>query len=363
MRHLSVPSDQTQAWLERCKAEGWLAPTGVMVLENGRRAVPLNEDAPEANDPCWTGLNVVELEPMSKGPAHWKERLPPALQQLPSGMLPSAYEIQGDVLMVKLEEAAMAHKATVGQAILDQHASVRLVCADMGVKGDFRVRSLEPLAMRGDDATTQTEIREHGHRILVDPGKVYFSSRLSTQRMETLREFQTFSSQLGRPLVVADPYAGAGPAFPLLLAEDGLLAGYLAGDLNPSAVELLEANLQRWTSKRETVLLPAEVVCMDARAWKDKPTLCGRAQAVLVNLPHDSFEHLPDLFPLFDRSCSSLLRGWAIVERDSLEGRVDRLNQLVHLAGGAASATRVSEIKGFSTTRCFVVFQTTIAWN
>ena len=64
MRHLSVPSDQTQAWLERCKAEGWLAPTGVMVLENGRRAVPLNEDAPEANDPCWTGLTVVELEPM-----------------------------------------------------------------------------------------------------------------------------------------------------------------------------------------------------------------------------------------------------------------------------------------------------------
>ena len=217
--------------------------------------------------------------------------------------------------------------------------------------------------MRGDDATTQTEIREHGHRILVDPGKVYFSSRLSTQRFETLRELQTFSSQLGRPLVVADPYAGAGPAFPLLLADDGLLAGYLAGDLNPSAVELLEANLQRWTSKRETALLPAEVVCMDARAWKDEPSLCGRAQAVLVNLPHDSFEHLPDLFSLFDRSCLSLLRGWAIVERDSLEGRVERLNQLVHSAGGAAIATRVSEIKGFSTTRCFVVFQTTIAWN
>ena len=363
MRHLSVPSDQTQAWLERCKAEGWLGQSGVVAVVDGFRAIPLNESAPGEDHACWNGLRLVEVEPLTKGPTHWKERLPENLRELPDHIWPTAYEIQGDVLMVKLEGAAMEHKEAVGKAMLDQLSSVRLVCADNGVVGDFRVRSLEPLAMRGDDAITQTEIREHGHRILVDPGKVYFSSRLSTQRFETLREFQTFSSQLERPLVVADPYAGAGPAFPLLLAEDGLLAGYLAGDLNPSAVELLNANLKRWTSKRETALLPAEVVCMDAREWKDETSLCGRAQAVLVNLPHDSFEHLPDLFPLFDRSCPSLLRGWAIVERDSLDGRVDRLNQLVHSAGGTASATRVSEIKGFSTTRCFVVFQTTIAWN
>tara|TARA_Y100001958_G_C21228737_1_gene554253 strand:- start:861 stop:1952 length:1092 start_codon:yes stop_codon:yes gene_type:complete len=363
MRHLSVPSDQTQAWLERCRAEGWLAPTGVMALENGRRAVPLNEHAPEANDPCWSGLLVVDLEPMTKGPAHWKERLPPALQQLPDETWPSAYEIQGDVLMVKLEEAAMAHKKAVGQAMLDQLSSVRLVCADKGVMGDFRVRELEPLAWRGDEPSTQTEIREHGHRILVDPSKVYFSSRLSTQRMETLQQLRAFSNQLGRPLVVADPYAGAGPAFPLLLAEAGLISGMLAGDLNPSAVELLEANLERWTMKRDAPLAPAEVVCEDARAWKNQDRLCGRAHALLVNLPHDSFEHLPDLFPVFDRSNTSLLRGWAIVERDSLPGRTDRLKRLVASAGGTASETHVSEIKGFSTTRCFVVFQTTITWD
>jgi tRNA (guanine37-N1)-methyltransferase len=363
MRHLSVPSDQTQVWLERCRSEGWLAPTGVMVLENGRRAVPLNEHAPEANDPCWSGLTFVDLEPMTKGPAHWKERLPSALQQLPDDTWPSAYEIQGDVLMVKLEEAAMAHKEAVGQAMLDQLSSVRVVCADMGVKGDFRVRELEPLAWRGDEPSTQTEIREHGHRILVDPSKVYFSSRLSTQRMETLQQLRAFSDRLGRPLVVADPYAGAGPAFPLLLADEGLIAGLLAGDLNPSAVELLEVNLERWTAKRDAPLTPSVIVCEDARAWKNQDQLCGRAHALLVNLPHDSFEHLPDLFLLFDRSNTSLLRGWAIVERDSLPGRADRLNRLVASAGGTASETHVSEIKGFSTTRCFVVFQTTITWD
>ena len=363
MRHLSVPSDQTQVWLERCRTEGWLASTGVLALNSGRRGIPLNEDAPEPGDPCWEGWPVVDVEPLTKGPTHWKERLPPALQQLPDDTWPSAYEIQGDVLMVKLEEAALAHKEAVGQAMLDQLSSVRLVCADKGVRGDFRVRELEPLAWRGAEPSTQTEIREHGHRILVDPSQVYFSSRLSTQRMETLQQLRAFSNQLRQPLVVADPYAGAGPAFPLLLAEEGLLSGFLAGDLNPSAVELLEANLERWTMKRDATLAPAEVVCEDARAWKNQDRLCGRAHALLVNLPHDSFEHLPDLFPLFDRTNTSLLRGWAIVERDSLPGRADQLNRLVASVGGTASETRVSEIKGFSTTRCFVVFQTTITWD
>ena len=96
---------------------------------------------------------------------------------------------------------------------------------------------------------------------------------------------------------------------------------------------------------------------------EDDERLRGQAHAVLVNLPHDSFEHLPDLFPLFDRSTTSLLRGWAIVERSSLDGRIDRLNRLVGDAGGTASGTHVAEIKGFSTTRCFVVFQTTITWD
>ena len=181
MRHLSVPSDQTQVWLERCRAEGWLGQSGVVATADGYRAIPLNESAPGEGHACWNGFRLIDVEPLVKGPTHWKERLPETLRELPDHIWPTAYEIQGDVLMVKLEGAAMEHKEAVGKAMLDQLSSVRLVCADDGVMGDFRVRSLEPLASRGDDTTTQTEIREHGHRILVDPGKVYFSSRLSRQ--------------------------------------------------------------------------------------------------------------------------------------------------------------------------------------
>ena len=363
MRHLSVPSQQTEAWLLRCRREGWLADTGVAWLEQDRRGIPLNSNAPPEDDTVWEGLPCVDIEPNAKGPTHWRERLPPSLQALDEAIWPSAYEIQGDVLMVKVEGEAATHEQAMADAMLAQLPNTRLICADEGVEGDFRVRNLRVLASRDGSTTTRTTVKEHGSIMWVDPGEVYFSARLSTQRQETHQHIKSFREQLGKPLVLADPYAGVGPSLPLLINDEGLLCGYIVGDLNPVAVDLLRMNLDAWTRGKEATYSPATTVCQDARTWKSAPENCGQADVLLVNLPHDSFEHLPDLFPLFNRTNPSLLRGWAIVERASLPQRKQNLQELVRDAGGRPSDTFVEEVKGFSSTRCFVVFQTVIAWD
>ena len=264
---------------------------------------------------------------------------------------------------MKLEEEVRPHASVMAKAMMEQMPSVRIVCADEGVHGDFRVRDLRPIASRDGSQHTITAVREHEFTIHVDPGEVYYSARLSKQRLNTYESLQCFRERLDSPLVIADPYAGAGPAFPLLLKHEGLVSGYLAGDLNPKAVDLLIKNLDNWTRKSPTAFSPSTVVCKDARTWKEDEGLRGKANVVLVNLPHDSFEHLPDLFPLFIDSELGLLRGWAIIERTSLDERVAQLEGMVEAAGGTPSETFVSEVKGFSTTRCFVVFQSIITWD
>lgn len=363
MRHLSVPRNQTQVWLERCRDEHWLGDSGVIVLSETHRGIPLTETAPEEGDPCWEGMVCVDAEPNAKGPTHWRELLPEALQSLPESTWPSSYETQGDVLMLKFEDEAKPHAKAIAEAMLAHMANVRVVCEDAGVTGDFRVRDLRPIAWRGEGPTTQTHVREHGFTVLVDPAEAYFSARLSHQRQGTLEEMRTLRRRLGRALVVADPYAGVGPSLPLLLAEPGLLQGYLVGDLNPKAVDLMKRNLQAWTAKHEDALNPSTVVCRDARTWKEDDGLSKQAHVVLVNLPHDSFEHLPDLFDLFVPRGLCLLRGWAIVERSTFEERAAQLEALVKQAGGLPADTSVTEIKGFSTTKCFVLFQTFITWD
>jgi tRNA G37 N-methylase Trm5 len=362
MRHLSVPSHETQAWLDLCRQHGWLAESGVVVLSDDRRGVPLNDAAPPAEADVWSGHPCVEVEPKTSGPARWQERLPPVLQALPESLWPAAFEIQGDVLIVKVEPEVQPHEEGMANAMLAHMPNVRLVCADEGVEGDFRIRQLRLLATKDGSTTTQTRVKENGATVWVDPSQVYFSARLSTQRQETLTSMQAFRKLVGHPLVVADPYAGVGPAFPLLLNEPDLMAGYLAGDLNPAAVELLERNMTEWTSSLEAYV-PSTIVCLDAREWQHQPSLVGQAHALLVNLPHDSFTHLPDLLPILRRDEPSLVRGWAIVERSDLELHEQRLKQAVIEAGGQATNTSVNEVKGFSSTRCFVVFQTSITWE
>ena len=84
MRHLRVPSAETQDWLALCRSSHWLVTTsGVVRLDGGFRGIPLVENAPDETDACWKGHLHVESEGKGKGPVHWTERLPEALQELP----------------------------------------------------------------------------------------------------------------------------------------------------------------------------------------------------------------------------------------------------------------------------------------
>ena len=367
MRHLSVPSAQTQHWLERCRSEKWLAEhTGVTSLTGGNKAIPLNQTAPPEGDVAWAGNALVDLAAKEKTPSHWTEHLDPSLLKSHKGDLPKAYETQGDVLIVKIEENVWHLAEMIADAMLTQLPSIRLVCADLGVQGDFRVRNLEPLASRDGSTETVTRIKENGYFLWVDASKVYFSARLSNERTATLESAKKLKQRLARPLIVADPYAGVGPSMGALLSEPDLIEGYHAGDLNPDAVALLQTNLTYLGNRRKTevgepapALAPSTVICADATQWKTNPHLCNSSDLLLVNLPHDSVEHLPHLLPLLRRGQTSLLRGWAIIERVNEASEKNKIAVAILEAGGTIESLEFEEVKGFSASKSFMCFE---AW-
>ena len=73
-------------------------------IGRGNKAIPLNDSAPVEGDAVWMGLAVLELEAKGKAPSHWTEHLDPELYLAHKEDWPKAYETQGDVLIVKLEE-------------------------------------------------------------------------------------------------------------------------------------------------------------------------------------------------------------------------------------------------------------------
>ncbi len=300
MRHLRVPSPKTSEWRDLLSSESWLAE-GLGIHNLGDfRGIPLNQDAPNDFD----GMEIIDLEPLKSGPKHWTERLDEELFSTYSDYWPMSHDQIGDVVIIKIPNEVLNYSEIIGEAILKQHESVRVVCADKGVKGDFRVRDLEVLAFNKTDQT-ETKVRENGNEFFVDPGVAYYSPRLANERMKTVSVAAELSQKLGRKIDVCDPYAGVGPAVIPLAKLNESVDRIFASDLNPSAALLLAKNLpNRYTECRDALTLHEEL-----------PQCCD---LLLVNLPHNTLEHLEHVIPLLKSGHLVCIRGWAIVSTDRM---------------------------------------------
>lgn len=350
MRHLRVPSEATARWRDRLLAEGWLA-AGVGIQADGdHRLIPLTDAAPDGGSSWYEGHRTVERSSLERGPQHWRERLDDAVLQEIGPFLPTAHEVQGDVLLVKLELEAEPHEQAIAQAMLDQFPHVRIVCVDGGVTGPYRVRDLRVVLARDGNASTVTSVKEHGLAYTLDPSTAYFSARLSGERQAAMDLIEAHKTRLGRRLVVHDPYAGVGPNLGLPLAH-GAVEAAVVGDLNGAAIPYLTENMRRIMARSPHPNATLVVREGDGRAWADDDTLLGQADVLFVNLPHEGLDHLTHLLPLL--SSDALVIGWAVIDRHEEATVSERLASTFSNAGRLHDIS-VQATKGFSTTRTMV---------
>jgi tRNA (guanine37-N1)-methyltransferase len=148
-------------------------------------------------------------------------------------LLPSAFDVVGDLVLIKLPPALRAHGAEIGRAILQAHANVKGVFHDSGVGGEHRLRRLVHLA---GEERTRTIHSEYGARFYVDVATAYFSPRLANEHQRVALEVQPGEWFL-------DATAGVGP-FSVLAAKRRIARRISAIDLNHDAVVLLRQNLE-----------------------------------------------------------------------------------------------------------------------
>ena len=363
MRHLRVPSAQTAHWIQRCKEHGWYATGfGVQSLDDDR-LIPLANSAPSRNDAVWQNHPVLEREPTKKRTQHWTAHLESSLQQEYAEEIPQSFEILGDVLLVKIPETMQTVATQIADAMLKQYPNVRIVCHDEGVKGEFRVRTLNPIQSRDASISTQTHVKEHGHRIEVDPSIAYYSARLSEQRKKNFESIQTFASEFNRPLRIVDAYAGVGPAMAYLYTDAELTESVHVNDMNPETIPLLERNMERFENKRKSPGM-FSISCLDARSLATEQShLNGTTDVLLVNLPHDGIDHIQELTPLLN-PVRALVCGWTIQEKDASSAVESKLALQFESAGYAVQSNIAESVKGFSASKsmfryeCVIVSQT-----
>ena len=187
--------------------------------------------------------------------------------------LPRAFDVVGDLVVIRLAPDLAAHEPEVGAALARFVPGTRVVAVDDGVRGPSRVRALRRIAGSGPLRTVH---RENGLAFRVDLERAYFSPRLA-------REHARVASS-GRPTdTVLDLACGIGP-FGLTLLAKGRAARGTFVDLNPDAIALVRENAERFGLDRRV-----ETFVEELGAHVDRGATYDR---VVCNLPLEGIKYL-----------------------------------------------------------------------
>jgi len=326
-RAVAVPKTKAEEVRQRLLAAGLLHKGVVVAREGDTIFLPLTAEAD-------VGYPIVDREfgeafaPIRS--YKYVARVPQDLKPL----LPTSFDVVGDIALVKIPDALAAFEAEIADAILRANSAVKVVAADAGVKGSLRVRQLRVLA---GPNRTETVHREHGLAYKVDVARAYFSPRLGTERLRVAEQVEPGE-------VVVDLFAGTGP-YAILIAKRRQPRVVYAVDANPEAFRYLEENVRR---NRAT--------CVEASQ--------GDALALLANAePPDRviLDYPQDPEPAYRASLSRVLPGgvihyYAILESSAVEDREEALVAAAKAADRGAEISARREVHGWSPTQKLFAF-------
>jgi len=204
-----------------------------------------------------------------------KEALRGVLAEHEMNEIYSAFDIIGDIVIIKIPDTMIHKKQLIAEAILANVKPIKSVfMQSSAVRGDFRVRDIEYVA--GENRTT-TIYKEHNCKFKVDVSKVYFSPRLSTERAR-------ITAIVNDDEVIVNMFAGI-CTFSVIIAKNHRCKVYSL-DINPDAYSLCVENVK--LNKVDDRVVP---MLGDAKEIIEKE-LKDKADRVLMPLPEKAKEYL-----------------------------------------------------------------------
>ena len=212
-----------------------------------------------------------------EAPRTMKDALKGKLSAAELGLVGSSFDLLGDAAIIEVPEGLEGREKLLGEALLRVNTSVESVFMKTGAhSGVFRS---EPVKFVAGKKKKYATYREHGCVFRIALGEVFFSPRLSTERIRIAR-------QIKEGECIAALFAGVGP-FPIVFAKNSKMGSAVAIELNPAAVEDMRENIR--ANKVEGKVIP---VLGDVKALAGE--YAGRFDRVVMPLPKGGETFLQD---------------------------------------------------------------------
>ncbi len=253
-----------------------------------------------------------------------KKRLAESFSKRELARLVGAYDVVGDIAIVIIPEELESQEHAIAQAVLASNSKIKVVAKRAGhYGGEFRTIPLQILA---GENRKETEVKEFGIRLLVNPETVYYSVRSGNER-------KRIASLVAPGESVLVMFSGVAP-FPLVIAGHSEARSVVGIEKNPAAHAYAVANLCR--NKKQTnihlyhgdvrAVLPLLATTFD-RVIMPLPTRGEEfLSCALQALNADGFLHFYDMqgVGLFAQSIDKINRACAEKNRQVLWSAITR---------------------------------------
>jgi tRNA (guanine37-N1)-methyltransferase len=253
-----------------------------------------------------------------------KKRLEDSLSAEELERLVGAYDVVGDIAIIMIPEELEPREHLIAEAILNSNKKIRVVARRSGnYGGEFRTIPLQILA---GENRKETEVKESGIRLLVNPETVYYSVRSGNERRRLASLVQP-----GEYVLVL--FSGIAP-YPLVIARYSKAQAVVGIEKNPQAHAYGMQNLCRNKKLKNIKLYLGDV-------REVLPNLGTTFDRVIMPLPTRGEEFLPCALQvlkpsgflhfydmqdpeLFAQSVKKIVAACAVANRTVLTSRITR---------------------------------------
>lgn len=274
---IKVPKEHAENLRRRLSSTGIL-DTGYKPIQRGELVYfPVKDVGEELNkilSEYGAEIEKAFFEPRKPKPYSLKESLRGAIPENLLNLVPSSYDLIGDLILIDLPSELEEYSGLIGNALMKLHPRIKSVLAKGETAGKYRIRRVKVIAGSHD---TETVHCEHGCLYMLDLRKVFFNPRFSGERLRVAKSVKPGEE-------ILDMFSGIGP-FSILIAKRCSSCMVTAIELNPDAYHYLVQNirLNRVEGRVTAIYGDAREVLKSKRRAFDR---------VIMDLPHSSLDFL-----------------------------------------------------------------------